>query len=265
MTLTAVNITQRRTACIDFNPALRMPHREAHVTLGTKIAGLGGVKIFSLALALLLSLATVRPAAGDPINITSGHLDLSPFFGPLVLEGDRGFTFSSGVDGSGGFIAPWMQCNGDPANCTPGRALSLAATWIGNDVTGPATLDGITYLNVGSMNSPSSMSVHFTGIGVLPPLSGSVTEVIYPFLFGGTFFHPLDAGFVRDELAGSGLVTLTLTPGGAFPGTWYLSHARYEFLDPAVPSPAPEPATLVLMGTGLFGLAALFRRHINSL
>ena len=63
-----------------------------------------------------------RPASADPINITSGYLEMHPTFGPMVLVGDRGFTFSAGVDIVGGFFQP-DECNFDPLRCTPGATL----------------------------------------------------------------------------------------------------------------------------------------------
>ena len=142
------------------------------------------MKVFRLVSTLLLNLVAAGQAHGDPINITSGHLDLNPFSGPLLLIGDRG---------------------------------------------------------------------------------GSIVEVIFPFLFDGTFFHPVDAGLVGDALTGSGLATLRLSPGLAFPGTWHLDHARYDFLDPPAPLSCARAGTLVLIGSGLFGLAALFKTRQPAL
>jgi hypothetical protein len=214
--------------------------------------------LLGVASVLLIHLVAVRPVQADPINITSGFLDMHPSSGPLVLDGDRGFSFLSSVDASGGVFTPWLLCWGTDL-CRPGYNLDLNARWIGNDVTGPATLDEVSYPHVGSLSSPSSISVQFSGTAVLPPLTGSSTTIAAPFLFNGSFFHPSGDGFVSDALVGRGTATLTLAPSLGIPGTWSLQGARYSFADPS-PAPTPEPGTLLLMGTGLIGLAAIVRR-----
>src|SRR5947209_13531107 len=106
---------------------------------------------------------SAAPAAADPIHITGGFLDMNTNAGPLVLAGDRGFTYSSSVDATGGVFRPSLNCNFDPRHCRPGDTLDLGASWIDNDVTGTATLDGVTYRGVGSLGSFSSMAVQFSG------------------------------------------------------------------------------------------------------
>ena len=64
------------------------------------------------------------PAFADTIGINEGHLEMNPSFGPLVLAGDRGFTFQSVVGILGGIFRPY-DCNFDPSRCVPGATLSL--------------------------------------------------------------------------------------------------------------------------------------------
>lgn len=213
-------------------------------------------------LLLPLGLLTPRVAAADPINIIGGSLVMNSFNGPITLVGDRGFTFESSLSVSGGFFLPWEQCTNlhSPEPCLPGSTLGLNAIWLGNDITGPATLDGVTYSDVGSLSSPSSMAVQFMGTVVLPPLSSSAT-LTAPFTFQGSFFHPVDGGTVNESLMGAGMATLLFSPAGNIPGAWRFDSARYDF---SAPSPTPEPASLLLMGSGMLALAAFVRMRARK-
>ena len=216
-------------------------------------------------LTAIVTIAAPHVGAADPINITAGFLDMNPIFGPLVLSGDRGFTFSSGVDVVGGIFRPWGDCNLDPLHCRPGDTLNLGASWSGNDAGGTATLEGIAYSQVGSLSSFSSITVQFSGMAVLPALQTGTVTITAPFLFSGSFFHPVDntaLGFptVTESLVGSGSATLALTRNRGFPGSWHVDHARYEF---ASVDATPEPGPLLLMGAGLLGVAAMFRRGMR--
>jgi hypothetical protein len=216
--------------------------------------------VSSLIIAGFVACLTSGTATADPINITGGSLDMNPSSGPLALSGNRGFTYLSHVDDIGGFFQLTDQCNGDPLHCTPGATLGLAAVFSGNDVTGTATLDGGTFESVGSLGSPSSLDAHFDGSIVLPPL-GASASVTAPFLFSGTFFHPIGTSpvVVAEILRGHGMATLSLTPNRAFAGSWHLDRAVYQFAhDPAAAT--PEPGVLLLTGVGLVAASVFARR-----
>jgi hypothetical protein len=200
------------------------------------------------AVALLLVVLAARSASADTVAITAGSLQMDPLAGPLVLEGDRGFTFSSNVDVIGGIFMPWVQCTG--LTCLPGGTVDLSGFWSGMDVTGTATLDGVSYPNVGAGSSLSSMVVHFSGAAILPVLATSAV-LTAPFAFDGTFSHP---GGI-ESLVGGGLATLFLSPDGGFPDRWHLDSARYDF------TPTPEPATGVLLIVGIAVIERMRRRR----
>lgn len=165
------------------------------------------------------------------ITITTGSLHMTPGAGPLVLAGDRGFTFSSRVSAVGGVFVPYTRCNLFDGPCSPGDVVSLRAHWLGNDITGTASLGGVTYPQVGSGFSTESMEVDFIGSFVLPPLAASA-QAIAPFAFNGTFHY--SGG--PQGLAGSGIATINLSPDMGTPGRWRVVDVLYELAERA---PAP--------------------------
>jgi hypothetical protein len=201
--------------------------------------------------AALTVLGGAQVVAADPIQMTGGSLQMNPTFGPLVLIGDRGFTFASGFDVIQNLFLPWEECNGNPLGCVPGNTLNLTANGSGNDLVGTATLDGVTYPQVGGFNSQTSMIVSFQGSLVLPPIGSADTDVTAPFSFSGSFVLPSET----EDLVGAGTATLSFSPSVPFPGSWQLDAARYDL------SPIPEPGTLLLLGSGLVTLTAWCRRR----
>jgi hypothetical protein len=204
------------------------------------------------ALAMCLS----APASADPVRITAGALTWGETHGsaPRITLAGEGFTF----DGRGGtgFFAPFEQCV--VPECLAGNMVDLHAIWVGADLPGTATFDDVTFPNVGSLASDASLQAIWSGsLGL--PLDFEGGELTAPFHFTGLFFYPLSSiGLVQHlHLYGEGQTTLTFAPSRIVPGTFALSEARYEFSG----DPVPEPTSMLLIGTGLAGLAALRRRH----
>jgi hypothetical protein len=195
-----------------------------------------------------------RPARADPIQITSGSLEMRGTSGNLLLAGDRGFTLSAVVSATDGIFQPWQHCNLTPA-CTPGTQIGLDAFWVGaslRDTT--ATLEGRTFADVGGLNSPNSAVAQFTGSATAPPLDGDTATVFAPFSFAGSFsfMNPEGTATISETLFGHGTATLSLRR--ALTSSWSFSAARYEF------DPVPEPASLLLTAGGALLLACRHRR-----
>ena len=204
-------------------------------------------------------LLTAPEAYADGISITGGFLDMSPVSGPLVLTGDNGFTFSGGVNVAGGVFNPWLLCTGLSPACAAGGSLSLLGFWLGNDLPGTATYQGVTYSNVGAVNSPTSLSARFDGTATLPPIAATAT-VQAPFTFTGTFFITTTGTTIANALIGSGIATLTLSQSAVLANQWTLTHARYDFDE----TPTPEPATMLLFAAGAATIAIARRRSFRT-
>jgi hypothetical protein len=195
--------------------------------------------LIAFVVSIVVSIAA--PLRAGDIQVTGGYLDVSVAAGtgPLVLFGDRGFTFRANVVVSRGNFEP---CN----PCMPGSVVSLGALWSGDDLTGVATLDGITYPDVGAGGvSVNAMTVSFSGSAVLPALGTSSTIVSAPFLLSGMFRH----GAV-DTLHGLGTATLFLSPHPGAPGAWRMDRVLYRLA-----SLLPPPWDSVDIGAGAPGFA----------
>jgi len=209
----------------------------------------------------LLWAVGVSPLRAEPIVITSGLFVVPGLYDRDLMIQGAGISADVGLS-SLSPVSAYNHCN---IRCEPGTTTSLYAYADGLDVRGDVTYLGESF-GVGSASQRfnGNMIVEFTGEAVLPPLIGSTAEVTAPFLFEGSIWPPLTSTLPRGTLTGGGLATLTLRAQSVpsiGPG-WTFQRLEYLFIED--PSVVPEPASMLLVGSGLAVLLKLRRRRTAS-
>jgi hypothetical protein len=200
-------------------------------------------------------LTIARGVSADPIHVT-GVMNITREVG----AGDRvnlsgpGFALDARVGHLDGYVGPFT-C--DP--CLPGSIVDaggiLSTTVFG---AGTLTLNGVTYPVTESLDSPASLYMSLSGFLLAPNFAGLSTSVTVPFTMHSDV---LIAGVQSATIRGGGSATVFFAPYSSFPGDvpqWSTTSVRYDFSDPA---PVPEPATLLMVGSGLAAVAYAKRRR----
>lgn len=201
----------------------------------------------------LAILALAVPVSAETIRITSGAMVWTGTSGPgqVTLIGE-GFTFEGITHTTSGVFMPHLQCT--VPECVGGTTVDLTARWIGADIPGTATINGTTFSTEGGINADNGLVAEWLGTLQIPTdFSGGTLSA--PFSFTGSFFI---SGSGKIDLFGAGTTSLSFIPYAAFPGAFQLTSATYEFQANDV---VPEPMSMLLVGTGLVGLAATRRRR----
>jgi hypothetical protein len=217
---------------------------------------------------VLFLLLFVLPAQtrADEIVITNGSLIVpSHFTNPTFSFGNaaEGFAVSNAGynrgDG-GGFIPYCLPCRAGETVSIDGRL-----TDGGNLGFGPATVNGVNYERVYFY---SANLIFDAPLIVIPFDDSPVVSITVPFTMTGSLALSLAPerglpAFFTTTLSGQGLATFVLNSydGGPLFGRLYdFRDITFNF-SPAAPTAVPEPATLVLFGTGLTAVAARYRRR----
>jgi hypothetical protein len=213
----------------------------------------------ALATAACLSFAV--PVAADPIQITSGSL---VYTGPpgadiSVEMSGAGFAFSGTTRAFSIWFSPYESCL--VPECLAGSTLDLRTAGAGPTyVSSTATYDGEVYGGLGGILSVADIYTQWTGSLLIPEgfTGGTLTA---PFAFSGYFQYTNDNFMTINKvgLFGSGTATVTF---GRYnpqvdPNALLTQAVRFDFADVA---PTPEPASMLLVATGVVGLLAR-RRH----
>ena len=219
---------------------------------------------------ILMGLALAQPPAiqAEPITLT-GHY----FF---IDTNTDSFDFAGpGLRVATAFPPPWMQiprqfftdsCNrgGTIDMCRPGEVFDNTFRTPGEVSLGPATaiVGGINY---GEVNLLGSLEFVTTPMPAPDP-GGTFQWVSSPFVMSGRL-RALDGQGVE-------LFNQSIAGQGAAASIWY--RFRQENPDQVYPedgkviysfddvTPTPEPASMILIGTGLAGLLATRRRRLRE-
>jgi len=209
----------------------------------------------------------VLPAAtrADEIVITSGYLTVpSRFTNATFSFGNaaQGFAVSNvGYrGGDGGVIG--SACS----PCLSGETVSISGRFSdgGNLGFGPATVGGVNYERV---YFPFANLVFNAPLIVVPFDNSPVVTINVPFTMTGgislSSANDEQPPFFSTTFSGQGIATLRLSSYLGSPNVWFHDFlgVTYNFSPAAAPAAVPEPATLVLFGTGLTAVVARYRRR----
>lgn len=206
--------------------------------------------------------AGIGSVEADPI-VVNGSATLvsgvvSDARGPVNLTGTNFSASVTAVNGNFGLGDCSSFLAGINGPCTSGN---VSWTSIGTDITGTFTVNGVTLTS----NIENQLNLMFSGPTFVIPaelLGASAVQITAPFSFSGSAASPALSEVVMLQGQGTVHVILVRRTIGLFTG-FYLERADYVFGAQAsgvTVEEIPEPATLLLLVSGLTGSAVYLKK-----
>ena len=225
-------------------------------------------KLAHFSLLVVIGLLPLVSAHADPIVLTGSAtvFNASPNLRANVnVNGSNGTTtFAANVTARPGLFG-LRVCSESTAGMTNGcTSAGLGWTSSGSDISGTVTVNGVNF----PADVINQLGLNFNAFSfTIPPelLSANAFKITAPFSFTGLFASPSLSEVL--DLTGQGTVTVFLSRRtvGLFPGI-YLDQAIYTFgptVEGVTVEAVPEPATMLLLLSGLAGTALRFRKRRN--
>jgi hypothetical protein len=218
--------------------------------------------LISCGIVFLSVLALSQPTKADSVTITNGFVDVTSNIRDILSFNFSGNGFSvNGLDSHAPIQQYMSPCLSSASRCQPGDLIFPNAL-VPLSAEGPSSVTFNSTTVLVSWGSHDSF-LQFTGAGAIIPAGTDQVTLTIPFDMTGTInVHaandPAPVIF-STMINGSGLATLTLTRPAGNPVGFAITRARYDFSPAAV----PEPATVILLTTGIMGFGANRWRRVR--
>ncbi len=222
--------------------------------------------IIAFGIVFLSVLSIPRAANAEVIRITTGSVSITSNIRDIISFNFSGDGFSvNGFDLHAASTPYLSPCLSSASLCQPGDL--IYPTILKQLSSEPGSGSSVTFNGRSVLVSweANDSFLRFTGPGVVIPFSSDQMTLTMPFEMVGTIqVHALDDPgpvIFSTTVIGYGNTTLTLQRPPGNPAGFAITGSRYDFTNTAV----PEPATVILLTTGLAGIVVRrYRRGSRS-